>query len=543
MSIDSDMRSGSIDIAEARKRRTLLEKESQLYGAMDGAMKFVKGDAIAGLVIIIVNLLGGIAIGAFQKGMSLGEAAQVYTLLTVGDGLVSQIPALFLSITAGTIVTRVASDDSDNLGTDISKQMLNDPKSLQSAAIVLVFLALIPGFPTAIFLFLAAIFGGLGFLFYWRERQVQEIETENGEQAILQPRSLTGEALELPPSAPVTVEIAPNLRPLIDIKRFTSHTKKLREALYNDLGVPFPDVALRSDESFEDHAFRVSIEEIPVTEGELPADKLYLRDDPSHLDLLDIGYEPDRPLTPDLRACWVSVEHRNAMRKAGIGYMEPSETLAYALGTSLSRHASQFLGIQEARAIIAGMEGHYSDLVKEAQKVLPLQKMAEVFRRLVDEGISIRNMRIVLEALVEWGQKEKDVVLLSEYVRSALKRQISYKFSNEQKIMPAFMLERDVEEAIRNAIRHTSVGSYLALDNGISQSIIAQLRHTVGDPAAHQTTPVVLASLDVRRFVRNLLIANDLDLPVLSYQDVAQEVTVQPLGSISLDPQAIEQSG
>jgi type III secretion protein V len=237
-------------------------------------------------------------------------------------------------------------------------------------------------------------------------------------------------------------------------------------------------------------------------------------------------------------SAWIAAEHAPALAEAGIGHLAAAEILATTIGESLARYASSFVGIQETRSLLARMEKDYADLVREVQRVVTLQKIADVLRRLLDEGVSIRNLRTVLESLVEWGPREQDVVLLAEYVRSGLKRQICYRCANSERVLAAYIVERDAEDVIRAAVRQTTVGSYLALSDGTAEGIVDGIRAqlaAITDPAAK---PVILTALDIRRFVRGMLIKNDIALPVLSYQDLAPEFTVQPIGSIRLEAPA-----
>ena len=229
------------------------------------------------------------------------------------------------------------------------------------------------------------------------------------------------------------------------------------------------------------------------------------------------------------------------MKKAGLSSMTTAEILIYHLSFVLKRHAESFIGIQETYFLLNNMEEQFPDLVKEIQRVLPLQKVAEILKRLVSESISIRNMRTVLEALIEWGQKEKDSVLLTEYVRMSLGRQISYQFSAGQNILPAYLIESSIEEKIRGAIRQTSGGSYLALDSESAHQFVDSVKKTVGTLTDHQQNPVLVTATDIRRYVRKLIELEIYDLPVLAYQELTQEMTIQPLGKIRTNTETQQQ--
>jgi type III secretion protein V len=553
MSIDSDMRAGLIEMEEAKRRRGLVEKESQLYGAMDGAMKFVKGDAIAGLIITAVNIIGGISIGTLQRGMSAGDALALYSILTIGDGLVSQIPALFISITAGMIVTRVTTDESVNVGADIGTQLMAQPKSLQVAAVIMVGFALIPGFPTMTFLILGAIVGGLGFA-------ITKVANATAEQAAIaaavggpggnmpalaaagQPAPPPGQAkkprsdqAEFALTVPLMLDVASDVSETIKPQVLNDELMKVRRALYFDLGVPFPGIHLRFNDRLQSGTYFILMQEIPMSQGVLRRGRLFVRENTDHLDILGIPYEKGDPFLPALPTIWVDERHASELGKAGIGTMDAAQILTYHLSFVLKKYGEDFIGVQETRFLLTQMEGSFPELVKEVQRILPLQKITEIFQRLVSEEISIRNLRSILEALIEWGQKEKDVVLLSEYVRTSLKRYISHKYSGGQNILPAYLFTPDVEDTIRNAIRQTSAGSYLALDPSVARKFTQNVKKKVGDLRQHAQRPVLLTSMDVRRYVRKLIEAELYELPVLSYQELTQEITIQPLSRVDLN--------
>jgi type III secretion protein V len=238
-------------------------------------------------------------------------------------------------------------------------------------------------------------------------------------------------------------------------------------------------------------------------------------------------------MLPSLPTLWVKDSYREALRAGGIAFMEPAQVLSYHIASVLQRYADEFIGLQETRFLLSRMEDRFPELVKEVQRVVPLQKIAEILQRLVSEGVSVRNMRSVLTALIDWGQKEKDTVLLAEYVRGALKRQICYRYSSGLNIIPAYVVTPELEETVRNAIRQTSSGSYLALDPRTTRQIVDRVREATGTLSAARK-PVLLTSMDVRRYLRKIIEAEFRDIAVLSYQELTTEITVQPLARISL---------
>jgi type III secretion protein V len=543
MSIDGDMRAGTIDMDEAKRRRGVVEKESQLYGAMDGAMKFVKGDAIAGLIIVAVNLLGGILIGTMQKGLTAGEAAKTYSVLTIGDGLISQIPALFIAICAGMIVTRVQTGEGgpSNVGKDIGAQVLSQPKALMIAATVALGMGLIPGMPLPTFAALAVVLGVMGFTLMRGSRKV--VNAKTGEvtevpamQAAAEPPKATksDSADEFAPTVPLLMDVSADLQNSFDPTVLNEELLKIRRALYFDLGVPFPGIQLRFNENLPAETYNIMLSEVPVSQGKLRPGYILVRDSAQNLSALQIEFETDKRFLPNIPTIWVSDRLQEPLTKAGIPFMTSSQVLTYHLAFVLRKYSSDFIGIQEAKFLLGAMEARFPDLVKEASRVLPIQKLAEILQRLVSEDISVRNLRTVLEALIEWGQKEKDSVLLTEYVRSSLKRHISYKYSSGQNILPSYLLAPNVEETVRGAIRQTSAGSYLALDPAISKKLVENIKKTVGDLSAAAQKPVLLTSMDIRRYLRKMIEQDLYDLPVLSYQELTQEINIQPLARIEL---------
>lgn len=542
MSIDGDMRAGTIDMDEAKHRRRVVEKESQLYGAMDGAMKFVKGDAIASLIIVAVNLLGGMIIGTMQRGMTAGKAVKVYSILTVGDGLIAQIPALFIAICAGMIVTRVQTGDGQpsNVGKDIGAQILAQPKALVIAALVALGMGLIPGMPTAVFVLLGLILGAVGLVLFRAtlrvvDKRTGEITEVPALQAAAAPKqSSTSGDDEFAPTVPLMIDVAVGLKTSFDPATLDAELLKIRRALYFELGVPFPGIQLRFNDALPDETYTIVLSEVPVAQGKLRAGHLLVREAVSNLEALNIAHESDRNFLPMIPTIWVAADLRPLLEKAGIAFLDPSQLLTYHLAFVLKKYASDFIGIQETKFLLTAMEGRFPDLVKELIRVMPVQKIAEILQRLVSEDISVRNLRAVIEALIEWGQKEKDSVLLTEYVRAGLKRHICHKYSSGENILAAYLLAPNVEDTVRGAIRQTSAGSYLALDPSIGKRLVENIKQAVGDLAAAAQKPVLLTSMDIRRYMRKMIEQDLYELPVLSYQELTQEINIQPLARVEL---------
>ena len=307
MSIDADLRAGSIEMEEAQKRRELVQKESQMYGSMDGAMKFVKGDAVAGLIIIFVNITAGVAIGSTMLGLSAGEALQLYAVLTVGDGLISQIPALLISITSGIIVTRVSNEDAQDLGNEIGGQLLDKPKALMVGGILLLCFAMIPGFPTMIFLFLSAFIGGGGYYLLKKATKAEQDEADGGIPAMAaatetpdKARSRLDQQEEFTQTLPLIIDVPTSIQESLNTQSLNDELLKVRKALYMDLGVPFPGIHLRFNDSMADNTYSILLQEVPVASGHFRPGYIFIRESIDHLEMLKIPFEQEDDFLPDL---------------------------------------------------------------------------------------------------------------------------------------------------------------------------------------------------------------------------------------------------
>jgi type III secretion protein V len=463
ISIDTDLKNGDIDANEARRRRRNLEKESQLYGAMDGAMKFVKGDAIASLVIIIINLVGGITIGCLQRGLPFSGAAQTYALLAVGDGLIAQIPALLISLTSGVIVTRVTSEAGGNLGTDIMMQMTGQPRTLLIAAVVLTGLGFVPGFPTAVFLTMAVLLGSTGWALAER---IKEDERRSAAARAAAPARGEAAALRMLLGASFRAE-AETLEADLDT---------MRQEVGTHLGIVVPRLRVVRDATPEVNGWQLQVNGVPAAQGVVDA------------------------------AADIVAGARPAM----------------------CRVASQFVGIQETQALLKGMEPAFADLVREATKSTPVPRIAEVLRRLLDEGIPVSNLRTILEAAAEWGDREPNAAILAEHARVGLRRQICYALAGADKVLPVVLIEAPLDEALRALINATPKGTELELRSSAVERIAGALRR-MKEQRMHA---VVLASSELRRHLRNRLNREGLDVPVLTFAELPQDFKLDVLGTL-----------
>ena len=538
MSIDADLRAGSIDSEEAQNRRNAVSLESQMYGAMDGAMKFVKGDAIAGLLIAAVNIVAGTIIGVTQMGMTSGEALQLYGVLTVGDGLVSQIPSLLIAISAGILVTR-SGGDNDNVGEQIGDQVFSQPKALKIAGTLVFLFALIPGFPKPQLFSLAFILFVIGYaLSYMQKNKDLKVDPKVEIQKTLRSATDKRKAFskeagseEFAPVVPLILDLSNNLSDSLDFSALNDELAALRRALYFDLGVPFPGVNLRENPNLEPYEYVLNLDEIPVAHGKLEPGCVMVREDPDNIRMLGVEVKEGRPFLPSEKTWWIKEEDKDKLKTIGVSYYTHSKVISLNLSLVLARHAADFIGLQEAKYLLDKMEDRAPDLVHEVSRLLPLQKIADLFKRLVQEQISIRDLRSILEAIIIWAPKEKDQVMLCEYIRSCLKRQISYKYCAGQNILPAILLEPSVEELIRKSIRQTSSGAFLALDPQSSRRFLKEVGRALGK---RNRNLVIIASIDIRRYVRRLIETEFYNVPVLDYQELTPEISVQPIDRVRM---------
>jgi len=529
MSIDADLKAGVIDENEVRRRRSDLEAESQLYGALDGAMKFIKGDAIAGIIIIFVNLLGGISVGTLQHGMDLSHALSVFTLLTIGDALVAQIPALLISISGGLIVTRVNNSENSNLGAKIIQDMFANKFILVITATLAIAIGLLPGFPFPVFLLLATILFGIFIKGKMNEK--------NGK--ITQCKISGADDSPIQNNKPVIIdgEYIPETIPLI-ITAWAGHelyfqehnlSSLLKRDFFVEYGVRLPDVVINYDQSLHKSNIIVAINEIPVdTFNIFPGMcKVVMRGD--ELQTIDNSVECIE--TSSGNAYWLPESKSETAIQLGFYIRNAIDEFYSCISTLLVHNISEFFGIQESKALLDDLEKKYPDLMKECYRNCTVQRITEVFQRLLQERISIRNMRLILEALVQWAPKEKDPIMLVEHVRSVLARYISNRYSSNGCIR-ALVMSHDMENLVRSGIRQTSGGTFINLTPPETEKIIESLESFIQYHGMSARDIILMVSLDIRRFVKKIIEGTYQDIEVLSYGDISSNVNIDVIGSI-----------
>lgn len=561
MSIDADLRNGSIDLDMARKKRVDLSRESQLFGAMDGAMKFVKGDVIAGIIIFALNIVAGIAVGVLQKGMTANEAIETYSILSIGDGLVSIIPALLMSVTSGLIVTRVNSgDESSNLGKDIATQVLAQPKAFAIAAGFITLVGQVPGLPRIPFTIIGMLVGALAYALFKAQspamaragggsaglsdmeaivgKREQKLEKEK-KSALQKAKAQEGSTAKMMPVVtPIALEVASDLVPLVDdSSNFLAELiPMMRDGLFYELGIRYPGIRVRgSDGSAGASSYVILVNEIPVATNSVDPRNCLVNDTPDRLKLLGIDAVPAMNPANGVPCAWISNTKQELAEQAGLTTWDAASYMVLHLSAALRKNAADFVGIQEVQNMLDQLEQAFPALVKEIiPKAVNLIQLTDILKRLVEEEISVRDLRTILQTLAEWAPHETDSVMLTEQVRSALKRYISYKYTGGQHTLVVYLLEPQLEETISAGIQRSPSGNYLALEPEVTQDILGVIRQEISNLPASAQQPVILTTQEIRRYLRKLVEIEFPHLAILSYQELSPDMNIQPVARIGL---------
>lgn len=529
MSIDSDLRAGLIDGGQARDKREQLSRESQLFGAMDGAMKFVKGDAIAGLIIVVVNLLGGFSTGMFQHGLSAADSMALYSVLTIGDGLIAQIPALLISLTAGMIITRVAPEGRKgitNMGAEIARQMTSEPKSWMIASVAMLVFAIVPGMPTLVFILLAMMTGALGYYLDRRRRREAQPEAEAVEA--MRPEENGKEDLRgFDPSRPYLLQFPSALRGTPEVTDLIHGIRQVRNSLVANIGLTLPPFEVEIDDSLADDEMRFCVHEVPMVKASVvqrvAVERSALTVEPEHgiPGLAErneqdwLWLPPDDPLLNDAQ-----LERFNA-----------TSLIVERMKKAMMLSGPQFLGIQESKAILSWLENNQPELVQELQRIMPISRFSAVLQRLASEGVPLRAVRLIVESLIEYGQHEREPEALADYARIALKSQIYHQYS-EADGLHAWLLSPQTENVLREALRQTQTGVFFALDGDNSAALINLLNQAFS--ARAKIKSVLLVAQDLRSPLRTLLLEEFNHVPVLSFAELGSNSKVKVLGRFDL---------
>lgn len=529
MSIDADLNSGLITEAEARQRRVHIAREADFYGAMDGASKFVKGDAIAGIIITVINLLGGFAIGIGQKGLSFSEALNRYTLLSVGDGLVSQIPALLISTATGIIITRAASEN--NLGTDLTKQLFAHYRVLMTASVVIGIFGLIPGLPTIPFLVLAVFTGALAYGLRQAEKGAELDPEDVLEQQQLEEARKPESLISLLQVDQIELEIGYTLIPLVDEGQggdMLDRISMIRRQCALELGLLVPVIRIRDNLQLNPDEYVVKIKGIQVGRGELMINH-YLAMDAGGVTETVSGIPTTEPAF-GLSALWVDANTRERAEYAGYTVVDPPAILATHLTEIIREHSHELLGRQEVKTLLDGAREDYPAVVDElVPDLLTVGEVQKVLQNLLREGVPIRNMVTILETLADMAPLTRDPDYLTEYVREALSRQISQMYLENDELS-VLTLSPQWEEQIQAAMEHTDRGLAVAMDPRLLQELYQELGLALEQNLLPY--PIILVSPHIRMALKRLTERAVPRLVVLSYNEINPDVQVKAVGTV-----------
>ena len=530
MSIDADLNAGLISESQARQRRRNVEKEADFYGAMDGASKFVRGDAIAAVVITIINIFGGLIIGVLQQGMKIADAAKNYTLLTVGDGLVTQIPALIVSTAAGMLVTR--STASENLGKEITGQLLVQPRAIGTASVVLLIFALIPGMPKISFVAISVVTGALAFALF-RSAKKLDTEKEKASTEVAAPK----ESIEaILPLDTLELEVGYGLIPLVDSNQggeLLGRIRAVRRQLALDMGFVVPAIHIRDNLQLKPNEYSIVLKGVEVAKGDvMPGYCLAITTDDRGIKLK--GIETKEP-TFGLPAVWVAEREKDSIQARGFVVVDPATVVTTHITEILKSHADELLGREEVRSLLDNLSKAHPKVVDElVPGIVPLGVVQKVLQKLLKERVSIRDLLTILDTIADYAPLTKNSDILTGYVRQGLARTITKQYKDPEGQLSVITVSPEIEEHINRSIQHTDLESYLTPDPHVVQRIAASLQRFVPAFAAKGLQPVILSSSQVRGHLRKLLEKFFPNIVILSHNEITREVSVKSLGMMEL---------
>ncbi|AKN33964.1 flagellar biosynthesis protein FlhA [Clostridium carboxidivorans P7] len=535
MSIDADLNSGLIDESGAKKRREDLQHEADFYGAMDGASKFVKGDAVAGLIITVINIIGGIVIGAVMLSMDISTAAQTYTKLTIGDGLVTQIPALLISTASGILVTR--SGSKENFGSLAVKQLTGFPKVIAIAAVVLLFLAIIPGLPHLAFFILAVACATAAYLLYKdaKEQVMQQIEVQ--QQEIVETESKEPEnVMNLISVEPMEVEIGYGLIPMADeaaggdlLQRVTS----VRRQCAIEMGIVVQPIRIRDNLQLKTNEYVVKIRGTVMAKGELMPNMLLCMD-PTNGETEIPGIKTVEP-SFGIPAVWINNDQREEAEIKGFTVVDPTTVMVTHLTETIKNHSYELLGRQEVKVIVDSVKEKYSAVVEELiPDLLTIGELQKVLQNLLKERVSIKDMVTIMESLADNSRTTKDIEVLTEYVRFALGRSICNPLVDENGAVSVVTLDPKIEDLIGNNIQKSMQGSFPAIDPDTTGKILGSIKNTLDSVYFYENQPVVLVSPKIRPAFRKLIEMVFPAVNVLSLNEIPNDIEIKTEGVISI---------
>lgn len=532
MSIDADLNAGLINEEQARKRRKEIESEADFYGAMDGASKFVRGDAIAGIVITIVNVIGGLLVGVLQHGLDVSTAAQYYTKLTIGDGLVSQIPSLIISTAAGIIVTR--SGSGEDMGSEVVKQLFINPRALYIGAGVIGALGLIPGLPTVPFFIIGGSMAALGWVITRYRQEEAEKERKKADEIASRPEK---EKIEnLLPLDMVELEVGYGLINIVESDQsgdLLERIASIRKQFALDLGIIVPSIHIRDNLQLEPGEYRLLIKGNKVGGGYLKPEYL-LAMDPGNTTAHVDGIPTKEPAF-GLDALWIGKVQKEEAELAGYTVVDLSTVMATHLTEIVRTHAHELLGRQEASSLIENFKKTYPKVVEDLiPDPLPLGTVVKVLQNLLREQVSIRDLLTIFETLADESTRTKDSEILTESVRRSLARGISARYRNDSGRVPVLSLDPHLEELIANSLLQTEQGVQLVMDPRVAHQMIEGIAGTIEQHPEIAGQPILLTSPTARRHIFKLTSRFIPQLVVLSHNELTPETQIAPVGTVEL---------
>jgi flagellar biosynthesis protein FlhA len=532
MAIDADLNAGLINDVEAKRRRKEVAEEADFYGSMDGASKFVRGDAIAGILITAVNIVGGIIIGVAQNGMDIGAAAERFTLLTVGDGLVTQIPALIISTAAGLLVTRNTNDD--NIGSQVQKQFKIHPKAIYISGAVLIFFGLIPGLPKLPFFTMGTF---LGFVAYKIEQGIIKDDIVEKQKAVEVTKKPAAQNLEeLLTMELVELEVGYGLVHLVDTEQngdLLERITHMRKIFATDWGVIIPSVKIKDNLELKPGGYSVKLKGMQIAKGELMSDYFLAMDPGTVIEKID-GVETTEPVF-GLRAVWISEDQKEDAQYNGYTVVDCSTIVATHLTELLKSNLHELFGRQELVRVLDNFKETNPKIVNDlVPDILNLGIVLKVMKNLLRENVSVRDLRTILETLSEYGTTIKDAEALTEFTRQALYRTITERIKSDQGDIPLFTLDRNIEESIAQNIIQTDQGQQLSLDPKVTQVILASLNEKIEEATSMGEKMVVLCSPVIRNHFKRLTEKFIPNLVVVSHNELSPDANIRSLGTVRL---------
>ncbi|HSG98553.1 MAG TPA: flagellar biosynthesis protein FlhA, partial [candidate division Zixibacteria bacterium] len=531
--IDADLNAGLISEAEARQRRAAISQEADFYGAMDGASKFVRGDAIAGILITLINVIGGFIIGALMNGMSMTEALRTYTLLSVGDGLVTQIPALIVSVAAGLIVTRAASDN--NMGGDLMRQLTGKPDAIMIAGAMLFVFGIVPGMPTVTFFALGAAVGAVGYVAKQTlARRASEAKTAAAE---VKPEPAPERTEDLLKVDPVEIEIGAGLIPLVDTNQggdLLERVSTIRRELALELGIIIPPVRIRDNIELAANSYRIKVHGVTAGSFDLM---------PDHALAINPGYITDdiegfKTIEPafGLSAIWIIPNLKEMAEARGYTVVQPSAAVATHLSELLRIHSADLLTRQEVARLVDNLKEQAPSLVEDAiPNLMSLGLLQRTLQALLRERMPIRDLALIVETIADYAHATKDPEVLAEYARMSLRRRITEMYRDAGGRVQVFTVDPSIEQALAEAMQNSKQGLVLTLSPQVMERVITAINKRAQALSDTGAVPICLCAPNVRLAVRKLMEASNPQLVILSYNEVSPDVDVVSSGIVRLD--------